>query len=92
MTRTSRSIEIFLHAGVLTILIAGIAAFNDDVRRHVVNVVAGDRTSELSLVAGPADRVMHTIYATAHSYAGSDGTLLAFGLGAVVLFTLMIRS
>ena len=92
MTRTSRSIEVFLHAGVLTILVAGIAAFNDDVRRHVVNVVAGDRTSELSLVAGPADRVMHTIYATAHSYAGSDGTLLAFGLGAVVLFTLMIRS
>ena len=84
--------EVFLHGGILTILIAGIAAINDDVRRHVVNVVAGDRASELSLVSGPADRVVHTVYAALHSYAGSDGTLLAFGLGAVVLFTLMIRS
>ena len=92
MTRTSRATDVFLHAGVFTILIAGIAALNDDVRRHVVNAVAGDRASELSLVAGPADRVVRAIYSTMHSYAGSDGTLLAFGLGAVVLFTLMIRT
>src|SRR5690349_9615815 len=43
MVRTRRATEAVLNVGALSIVVAGMAAMNDDVRRHVVNVIAGDR-------------------------------------------------
>jgi len=92
MVRTRRATEAVLNVGALSIVVAGMAAMNDDVRRHVVNVIAGDRGTELSIISGPADHATRAVFSTLHSYVGSDATLVAFGVAAVVLFTLMIKS
>jgi len=92
MVRIGRATEAVLNVGALSIIVAGVTAMNDDVRRHIVNVIAGDRAAELSIISGPAGRVTHTVFSTIHGFVGSDATLVAFGVGAVVLFTLMFRS
>ena len=44
-----------LHTVALSLLVAGISAIHKDVRRHIVNIVAGDSMSELTLALAPVE-------------------------------------
>jgi len=92
MVTTRRGTEVVLNLAVLCLLMAGMALINDEVRGHLVNVVAGDRATELSMIAAPVGNVTRVVFATLRQYQGADGSVLAFGVGAVVLLGLMLRS
>jgi hypothetical protein len=92
MQRTHRLTESLLSAGGLCVLVAGTAAISSEAREHLLNVVSGDRASELATIAAPAHRAALVVAATLRDVHAAPGSVLAFGLGAVVLFILMIRS
>lgn len=81
----------FLAVGGLGALVAGLMAIDSDVRRHVMNLVAGN-TSELELVAAPVNRAAHAAIKTLNDYRTDDGPLFAFAAVAVVLFGFLFKS
>jgi hypothetical protein len=80
-----------LNAGGLCLLVTGVAAMNDDVRNHLSNAVFGDRVTEFSIIAAPARDAMRAATSMVGHYSSAPGSVLAFGIGAVVLFCLMFR-
>lgn len=84
--------NVILHATALSVLVAGLSAINLDVRRHVVNIVAGDAVSELAIIAAPVNQIGRLAVATLHDYEMANPLLMLFALAAVVLFVLMFRS
>jgi len=92
MHRTHRLTETALSAGGLVLLVTGAAMINDEVRAHVLNVVSGDRAQELATIAGPAHRAARAVASTFGDVQAAPSSVLAFCLGAVVLFILMFRT
>jgi hypothetical protein len=68
------------------------AAIDKDVRRHIVNVVAGDSATGLALIAAPVDRLGHLAFELLSDYQTDNPVLVVFGLVAVVLFAFLFRS
>ena len=91
MLRSQRLTETLLTAGGLFVLVAGTALINDEVRTRLINVVSGDRAAELARVTVPTHKAALAVLSTLNVQA-APGAVLAFGLGAVVLFILMIRT
>jgi hypothetical protein len=83
--------DAILTAGGLGLLVIGLAAINNDVRRHMAHLVGGD-TSELVLVAAPINRAARAAVQTLHDYQTDNGALFAFGVAAVVLFGFLFKS
>ena len=92
MYRSQRLTETVLSAGGLFLLVSGAALINDEVRSHVMNVVSGDRAMELATIAAPAHRAARAVASTFGDVQAAPSSVLAFSLGAVVLFVLMFRT
>ncbi|HKB12876.1 MAG TPA: hypothetical protein VKD69_19570 [Vicinamibacterales bacterium] len=92
MLRSQRRTEIFLSVSGLCALLAGVAFLNDEIRQHVTEIISGDRMAELSTMAGPAHRVTRAVFATMGEVHAAPQAVLAFCIGAVVLFVLMFRT
>jgi hypothetical protein len=92
MLLTRRRTEIVLNLFFFCLLAAGMALISDDVRGHVFNMISGDSATELSVIAAPARQVMHVVSSTFGDAKAAHGAVVAFGVAAVVLFGLMIRT
>lgn len=84
--------EAILNAGTFGLVLAGMALISDDVRRHLTNLISGDRFSELSLIAGPADRFTRTVMESFGGYQAINGQLVMFGIATVFLVGFMLKS
>jgi hypothetical protein len=80
-----------LHSAGLSLLVAGLAVINKDLRGHFSNVLAGDSETELAMIAVPANRLGRQTLETLREYQ-IDNELLAFGAVALVLFFFLFRS
>ncbi len=92
MMAKRRSGEILIKAGSLCVLVIGMAALNEDLRRHLMNALAGDRASEWAFVAGPTEQLTRQLFATLSDYQLAHGPLVAFGVVGVVLLGFMLRT
>jgi hypothetical protein len=86
-----RIYDAFLTTGSIGVIVAGLAAMNDDVRRHIMNLVAGNVVSELAVVAAPVNRAATAAMKTLNDYQTDNGPLFAFGVAAVVLFGFLFK-
>jgi hypothetical protein len=78
-------------AGCGCVLVAGVAALDETVRRRVVGMFTGEALSELSFAGTSLHRLVRT--ATESLGYGSEGaSLLYFAIAAVVILGLMLRS
>ncbi|HMF94954.1 MAG TPA: hypothetical protein VKE96_11690 [Vicinamibacterales bacterium] len=92
MIRSHRLTEIVLSASALFVLVAGAALINDEVRKHVMNVVSGDGATELATIAAPAHRAALAVASTFGDVKAAPSSVVAFCVGAFVLFILMFRT
>jgi hypothetical protein len=72
-------------------IVAGMAAFNDDVREYVAGLFNGDALNHLSL-ARTGTLTASVVPDAVALYAADHMPLVFFGLGAVVLLGLMMRT
>ena len=86
-----RAVDAVIHVSALSLLVACMAAMNDDVRRFVVNMIAGDRVSELMIVAAPLDRVVRGVADSFNALPISHGPMVMFGALAAVLTWMMFK-
>jgi len=86
-----RAVDAAIHFSALSLLVACMAAMNDDVRRFVVNLIAGDRMTELMLVAEPLDRIVRSVADSFNALPISHGPMVMFGVLAAVLTWLMFK-
>jgi hypothetical protein len=80
-----------LNGGCLFLLAAGTAFISEDMRRHLVNLLSGDGSTELAFVIGPAEHLIRQCVATFGDYQ-SHGMMVAFGAAALVLVGFLIRT
>ena len=80
-----------LNLAALCVLLAGMSLLSDDVRRHLMTVMSGDRAGELAMIAEPADRAARMVLDTLAAYQSSHGHLVAFGVVAFVLVGFMLK-
>lgn len=78
-------------AGCGCVLVAGVAALDDTVRRRVVGVFTGEAMSELSMAGSSVHRLVRTA-TEALGYGSEGASLLYFAVAAVVILGLMLRS
>lgn len=88
----NRCAEAILNLGVIGLVVAGMALISDDVRRHLGELVAGDRAGELALVIGPADHLRHLAMDSISGYQSTHGPVVAFAVGAFVLVCFMLKT
>lgn len=86
----NRAVSAVMQIATLSLLVAAMAALNDDVQRFVQNVMAGDR-AQLVALAAPLDRAVHTVVDSFNALPISHGPMMAFGVLAVVLTGLMFK-
>lgn len=82
--------ETILSAGSLCLVVAGMTVINDDVRRHVIGMLSGDRATELAFVTGPAEQLGRRLLTIFADYQAAHGPLVAFGVVAAVLLGFML--
>jgi len=92
MIRSHRLTETVLSAGGLFVLVSGAALINDEVRSHVMTMFSGDRATEMAPIAAPAHSAATAVRSTFGDVKAAPSSVVAFGLGAVVLFVLMFRT
>lgn len=85
-----------IHDAVLTVaslglIVAGLAAFNSDARRHVANIFAGN-TGDLAVIVAPVNQAVRVTMQTLNDYQSDSGPMFAFAAVAVVLFGLMFKA
>jgi len=80
-----------LNGGCLFLLVTGTAFISEDMRRHLVNLLSGDGSTELAFVIGPAEHLVRQFVATFGDYQ-SHGMMVAFGAAALVLVGFLIRT
>lgn len=85
-------IERLIGAGSVCVLVAGIAALSDEVNLAVWGVIKGEPLVELSLGGWRLARIASMVTETLSSYAGDHTSLVLYGLGALVLVGLMLRT
>ena len=88
----NRCAEVIFSAGTLGLVVAGMALISEDFRRHLANLISGDRFSELSLISGPADHFTRSVMESFGSYQTINGELVMFGLATVFLVGFMLKS
>jgi hypothetical protein len=72
-------------------LVAGLAVVNDDVRGHIVNVVNGDPSGQLSMLGLRADLARPLVKMVVDSWSAHT-PLVVFGLASIVLVAFMLRT
>jgi hypothetical protein len=83
--------DAILSVSSLGVLVAGLMAINNDMRRHVMNIVAGN-LGELTVVTAPVNKAARMAVHTLNDYQTDSGPLFAFAAFAVVLFGLMFKA
>ncbi|HEY5618660.1 MAG TPA: hypothetical protein VIK60_12010 [Vicinamibacterales bacterium] len=84
--------ERFLSAACACAVVAGIAALNDDIHQFVAGVLTGTALTGFPQVGGGTMRIANTMPNTLALYTADHMMLVFFGLGAVVLLGLMLRT
>jgi hypothetical protein len=84
--------EKLMSAAGACVLVAGMAAVSEDVRAFVTNPFDGDPSTQLSLAGSGALRIANVMPDTLAFYAADHMALVFFGLGAIVLLGLMMRT
>jgi hypothetical protein len=84
--------EKLMSAASACAVVAGMAAFNDDVREYVAGLFDGDALNHLSLARSSTLLTASVVPDTVAFYAADHMPLVFFGLGAVVLLGLMMRT
>jgi hypothetical protein len=84
--------DAILNCGAFGLLMTGLAAIDSDIRRHLMNMVAGDSMTEMAIVTAPVDRVVRMTFATMRDYQTDNGALFAFAVAAIVLFAFLFKS
>ena len=78
-------------AGTGAILVAGVAAVDETVRRRLVGVFTGEAVSELSVLSSTLHRFVR-LGSEALGYGNDGATLFYFAIAAIVLLVLMLRT
>ena len=86
-----------IHAAILNglgfcLLVAAMAAIDNNVRRHVVNVFTGNAASELAVVTAPANRIVRVAFEAFSDYRTDNEWLFGFGVVAAVLFAVLFKA
>lgn len=86
-----------IHAAILNglgfcLVVAGMAAIDHNVRRHVVNFVTGDAARELAIITAPANRFARVAFEALSDYRTDNEWLFGFGVVAAVLFAVLFRA
>ena len=84
--------DALLNCGAFGLLMTALAAIDSDIRRHVLNVVAGDSMKEMAIMTAPVDRVVRVTFETLRDYQTDNGAMFAFAVAAVVLFAFLFKS
>ncbi|MGH9256940.1 MAG: hypothetical protein ACRD3C_20460 [Vicinamibacterales bacterium] len=84
--------EKFMSAASACAVVAGITALDDSVHQYVASVLGGDPLSNLSQLGGGTLRFANVMPNTLAFYAADHMLLAFFGLGALVLVGLMLRT
>jgi hypothetical protein len=74
------------------VLFAGMAAMNDDVRGHIVNVLNGDHSGQLSMLGLRANTLAGPLVKMAVDSWSAHTPLVVFGLASIVLVAFMLRT
>jgi hypothetical protein len=83
--------DAFVSTVGIGLLVGGLTAINADVRRHVVNVAAGDAV-EMGVIAAPFTRAARLAFETMSDYQSDNGVLVAFAVAAIVLFGFLFKT
>jgi hypothetical protein len=86
-----------IHAAILNglsfcLVVAGMAAIDNNVRRHVVNIITGNAASELAIVTAPANRFARAALEAVNDYRTDNEYLFGFGVVAAVLFAVLFKA
>jgi hypothetical protein len=84
--------DALLNFSAFSLLMTGLAALDNDIRRHLVNMVSGDSMKEMAIITAPVDRVARVAFETLRDYQTDNGALFAFAVAAVVLFAFLFKS
>jgi hypothetical protein len=85
-------IERFVSAACLGVLVTAIAALNDQVSQSIASVLQGGPSALVPVFGSRVLQSASTVTAIVGSYAGDNVPLVLFGLTALGLFGLMLRS
>ena len=90
-SKLANTAERVMIAGSGCVLIAGVAAMDETVRRRVLGVFTGEAVSELSLAGSNVHRLVRTA-TEALGYGTEGASLFYFAIAAVVILVLMLRT
>jgi hypothetical protein len=77
--------------GGLALLVGALVALNQDMRRHVENILTGNG-SELTAITAPVNRAGRVVFQTLNDYRTDEGPMFAFALAAIVLVGFMWKT
>jgi hypothetical protein len=93
MHRTrGRAIDVVLFLLAVVIIAAGVAYLNEDMHRQMVDVIRGDRSSQVAMLAASVTRLTRPILETFHSYWAINPWLVGFGIITFVMFIFMLKA
>jgi hypothetical protein len=93
MQRTrGRAIDVVLFALAVVIIAAGVCYLNEDIKRQLSEVLAGDRSSQVAMVTASAARLTRPVLEMFHSYWSVNPWLVGFGIVTFVMFIFMLRA
>ena len=85
-------IERFVSAACLGVLVTAIAALNDQVSQSIAGVLQGGPSALVPLFGNRVLQIASTVTVIVGSYTGDNLPLVLFGLTALGLLGLMLRS
>jgi hypothetical protein len=85
-------LEKVLSATGLCVLVTAMAAVNEQFGQFLAGLTRGELSTNVTFVGDRSLNMGRMVIATASSYTADNMTLVGFGVGAVVLLGLMMRS
>lgn len=73
-------------------MVAGVAFLNDDIRRQLADVLAGDRSSQAAVVAANFAHLTRPVVDTFKTYWSVNPWLVGFGVVSLVLFLFIYKT
>jgi hypothetical protein len=77
---------------VLVVLFGMLVSINPRVREHASGLSGGVSEQEWTASTGAVEKVVHSVVVMTSHYAADNTYLFVFGIAAVVLFVLMLRT
>ena len=87
-----RGIDALIFAAGVGAMVWGVAVLSDDVRRQMADVLAGDRSSQVAVVAASVARLSRPVLDTLSAYWSANPWLVGFGVVTLVLFVFIFRA